>query len=768
MALQGQRQKIRVHETQNRERRNRHRNSRRKNTGSPTPNVRGRPEHAECLHCGSNITYINPRTGRVYRSKKEVKDKQLRKELEFYPKYAIKQWFKTLEEYLNNRKENQIDKLKNAPARPRILVKVKIQNNDLKFEPATQEDQEKLWRALEKLRQQWGDPDIPTELIAIYENRAIWTQPYGIDKFYRLFNPRQLLTLTKLVKLVREAGKKLEEEKLREGWGREEAFRYAEAVTTYLAIALTRYAGYSNILTPWKNYTGFGSATALLRAVNIMVFRGIAMSWNWTDYNINYNGIGFERDIKSVVSTLSYLVSAVSNSPSRVRVLREDATILSRLGDEKFDVVVTDPPYRDDVPYVELSDFYYVWLKRALSDDGLVPRFHRDVLIYRTQWESFATREISYNKSRLENFGVKEASDYYERLLGMAFKRMSERLSDDGLIVTYFAHSSPEAWIELVEAGWRIGGLRVTRAWAFSTESAQRITARGKTALESSIVVVWRRRGGDERIGEYTEVVEEAFKGAMQGRMEALNSGLTGSDLFLASMLGALSVFTRYDRVVHFGSELSSREVVRESYAIATRVVAGAVDLVKTPEALFYLAAKSVFRRYSMPKGRTMLQVAPVEPIVLSSQDVIILSYGFLRRIEEGRQEGYKLFEDTGVIKGIDKSSGANVAKQKAFILLEPLSPTIEEIKRVLGEKCVNPIRMEALNRRLNTVDVLHLLEYFAKQGRADFAAAYKNLYASRPNETREAVELAKVISGYTGDPERDMARLVVDYVQGR
>lgn len=78
----------------------------------------------------------------------------------------------------------------------------------------------------------------------------------------------------------------------------------------------------------------------------------------------------------------------------------------------------------------------------------------------------------------------------------MAFRKMSELLKDGGLITTYSAHSSPEAWIELVEAGWERAGLRATRAWALATESEERVTARGKTALASSIVVVWRKRAG--------------------------------------------------------------------------------------------------------------------------------------------------------------------------------------------------------------------------------------------------------------------------------
>jgi len=166
--------------------------------------------------------------------------------------------------------------------------------------------------------------------------------------------------------------------------------------------------------------------------------RGIAMQWNWYEFE---SILGLNTFLKHSIKGLFYLVSAVSGCSHRVRVLLDDAAVLSKLNGEKFDVIVTDPSYRDGVPYTELSDFYYVWLKRTLSDDGLKPRFHNDALIYNTQWENFALNEISYNEGRLRYFGVQEVEDYYEKLLGMAFRRMSELLKDSGLLVTYFAHS---------------------------------------------------------------------------------------------------------------------------------------------------------------------------------------------------------------------------------------------------------------------------------------------------------------------------------------
>ena len=724
-------------------------------SGATQPNIRGGREYADCLLCGAKIGYADPETGKVYRSKNDAKDEKVKSRLEFYPKYAMKEWNEKLEAYLEGR--ISWEELLDARARPRLLAKVKVVGRDLRFEPATEQDDEKLRKALKKLKQMWGDPDIPTESIAIYESRRIIVT-YGFTRWFKLFNPRQLLTLVKLVKLIREAGKRVEEEKLREGWSREDAYKYAEAVTTYLAIALCKHADWNSVVSGWQ--------LSYLIAAHTLAMRGIAMVWNWGEYNplSEYRGT-IKAMLENVLDGLAYLFNAVSGSPSRVRVLLDDATTLSKLNGEKFDVIVTDPPYRDDVPYAELSDFYYVWLKRALSDDNLALRFHKDALIYNTQWEQFAQYEVSYNASRLNYFHINEAGDYYEKLLGMAFNRMSELLKDDGLLVTYFAHSSPEAWTELIDVGWRRAGLRVTKAWPLATESAERVTARGKTALGSSIVVVWRKRAkGGERRGAYVDVYGEAIEGAKTAKEDALRSGLAGSDVFLATMIGALSTFTSYDRISRYGKELAPADVVRESYAIAARVVANASESIRSPEGLFYLLAKAVFRLLSM--GKQTRQVAPPgQRIILSSQDVIVLSYGLLSGTE-GAKEGYRRLGSAGIIKAAEKTQGASVAEQKAFVLLEPLPNN--DLKSLLGERGIDIVRKEARQRNFNSIDALHLLEYYARQGRSEFKIAYQELYNKYASQTREAVELARVIRNYPGDPERDLAELIITYIEGR
>ncbi|MCE4628402.1 MAG: DUF1156 domain-containing protein, partial [Desulfurococcales archaeon] len=194
----------------------------------PQKNIDARRQVATCLHCNNQI-------------RKGQKD--------WYVKEAIRDWNQKLEQYLSG--QIDLETLKETvKARPRILAKVKITNGDLEFQPATREDQEKLWKALQKLRQHWGDPDIPTEQTPFYESRR-FIYSYGFDKWFKLFNPRQLLTLIKLVKLIRETGKKIEEEKRREGWSREKAYKYSEVITIYLGISLSKHVDFNSLMSHW-------------------------------------------------------------------------------------------------------------------------------------------------------------------------------------------------------------------------------------------------------------------------------------------------------------------------------------------------------------------------------------------------------------------------------------------------------------------------------------------------------------------------------------
>jgi len=515
----------------------------------PARNVDLKKRMAFCLHC--NVALGDG-----------IKD--------WYVKEALQDWNKKLEQYL----DGQIDMRslrKTAKARPTILVKV---NGNREALTATREDRAKLWRALRKLKLMRKDPDLLIEPTPYYDTRHTKVPAFGFDKYYKFYNPRQLLITIKLIKLIRRAGKKIEREKRRQGWDATSAHKYAEAVTTYLAMALYKYALYNCLMTSYDAT----NRKAMRHAVSV---RGFFMTWNWTDLSpltLEFAG-SYARNINSLIYGLSYLVRALARSKSKITILRDDATTLSKLSDGKFDVIVTDPPFKDDISYTEISDFYYVLLKRALSDVVRADRtktrrprfmteaFYQGDVEIETQWMAFADKEVSENRGRAKHFGKGVGGpEHFKELLARSFERMAELLSDGGVIVMYFAHTSPQAWEALLEAGWRRAGLRMTTTHTLITEMRQRIIARGKESLNVSVVTMWRKgvRADDVRAEAVEKCVEHARALAKQAQLRSI-------DIFVGALSCVLSVYTKYKEVL--GVESTKQLVKEHAYPAALEVL---------------------------------------------------------------------------------------------------------------------------------------------------------------------------------------------------
>ncbi|WP_457752831.1 DUF1156 domain-containing protein, partial [Thermococcus sp.] len=710
----------------------------------PKSNMESRRQQAFCLNCGNVMRFVDE-SGNHYTGKKG--------EGEFYVKFALKKYHQGDESY----------------ARQRLLVKVKIEDRDLVFEPATKEDNVKLERAKEKVKSllEKGDPDIPREQIAPYGTIGIggylFITLYGFDQWYKLFNPRQLLTLVKIVKLIREVGKKVEEEKLKEGWDEKKAFEYAEAVATYLSMALVKFADYDSSVCRLHPTNPRGVDVA-----NTISNRGISMQWNFTEENplqpnANISGSfvnsgAFSKMFGGIRRGLTYLTTALAPSSQKtsteitqtntVEVLQGDATSLSF--DEPFDVIVTDPPYAGDVPYAELSDFYYVWLKRALSDvkDGkLIPRFHKTAFFkkigkkYReieVQWKEISKKEISYNPGRFAEYENRNriAQEHFKNLFTQAFIAMKNNLKENGLLVTYYAHTSLEAWATLIEAGWQGAKLQITTAIPLSTESATSIVSRGKLSLDTSIIAVWCKvkRDGKKVVDvrdfvEYTdpytgEVKKVRFTEKIQliaeeKAKQLLAHGYTGLDLLYGVIASALSVITEYEEVQRYGTKLPVLEILEKyvypasAQAIAKALAQEVHGRVSSKEALFYLLAKLLFGKAKVSSNDVVLLSIATET---NSRELI--SSKILLEKKEGSSKYYQL----------NSPQSDNLTKLEAFL-------------KSRGIDIANP-------KPKNAIDALHLLEYYAKRyPKSEFRRRYDELKQKYQSLVEEATNLALIFT---------------------
>jgi len=485
----------------------------------------------------------------------------------------------------------------------------------------------------------------------------------------------------------------VEEEKLKEGWNSEDAKKYAEAVTTYLAIALTNLADFNSLTTYWE--------PVWLGNKRTMAFRGIAMTWNWIDLWPLAGITGsLAKSLVNVTESLAYFAISFQTSYGNNSVILDDASELSKLEGEKFDVVVTDPPYADDVPYSELSDFYYVWLKRALSDvenNELKPRFLSEAffdefgLEIPTQWQRFAPKEVSEDEGRWEHFGLKVT---FAELLTRAFANVLRFLREDGLLIVYYVAKRPEAWAALVDALWRENGLELIAAYPLETESEESVVARGKASILGGYVSAWRRRVG-ERPLDLDVAREEAFREVssrlearlealrrLEARLEALRSRKGGVTTWVYSYLAALEYLTAHYPVRLGGVELGSDGLMRQAVVLAFEALLRSSGIKLTDRGAHAYLALRIMESEGHVDSDTLSYVE--RAVGLEHKDLVGL--GLITEVEAG---------------------GPNVAKHKTFEVLAPRNDTVDEVKRVYSLQrgksavldCLRQLQLSALIR---------------------------------------------------------------------
>ncbi|QIW23756.1 DUF1156 domain-containing protein [Sulfolobus sp. S-194] len=504
----------------------------------PQGNVNAKSSSARCLYCNN-----------VFPGKGE----------KWYVREAIKEWNSNYEKFLNG--EITLEELWSSKARPRLLVKFKGESKDVVFEEITREDEKAFLSTFEKLRE-IDITKIPTEKATPYG--TIVFSAWGIDRFYKLFNARQLLILARITEKLNQIRDKIEGD-----------YEYKEVIMTYLAIAFLNHIRHNCML------TSIEPSRKIIREAT--GFRRFAFTWNWVEISPLANIIGsLPKSSEHIIEGLEYLIRTYSDS--QVEVLQSDVNDL-RL--DPVDAIVTDPPYADDVPYPEVSDFYYVWLKRVFP------------LPYTTQWEEFVPRDIGVDEARKKAFGNGIGTyDYFRERLAKAFLNLSELLKSDGVLVTFYNHTSPEAWSSLLYAGWYYSKFRISTTHAITTEDETRITARGTISLDKSIVIVWRKRAeGTKHIQEVKKYTISSVSDWISANIKSLSL-----DTYIEVLGKVLSEFTKYEKLLGLkGEGIKAVEDLVSNHVFPTVVQSlieglskGAGARIENPYSTFYVLVKAL------------------------------------------------------------------------------------------------------------------------------------------------------------------------------
>jgi len=371
---------------------------------------------------------------------------------------------------------------------------------------------------------------------------------YGFNYFSDLFSKRQLVALVTLSDLVLEAKKMAIESAKQAGMpdngialcdGGNQATGYGEAIATYLALAVSQYVRYHSTTAIW-NATNVNIAHTFGR-------QAIPMTWDYAESNPISGPLTIGTAVKWVASALEELPSNVFG-----HIDQFDA---SSLTDVKHDpqglIISTDPPYYDNVPYADLSDFFYVWLRRSLKD--VFPNLFSTILTPKKE-------ELVADSFRHPS--KKEAETFFLDKMKLAMRRMFDLSTPSIPVTIYYAFKQSEKKGDVISLGWETfleavirAGFTITGTWPLNTEDKTRLRSQKSNALASSIILVCRKNykksqtiSRKQFVRELMSILPDALE-TMIG-IESGSSPIAPVDLAQSSIGPGMAVFSQYTAVL--------------------------------------------------------------------------------------------------------------------------------------------------------------------------------------------------------------------------
>ena len=410
--------------------------------------------------------------------------------------------------------------------------------------------------ALPKWRPESALPDDP---------RNFWTVQYGLTTFGDLFTDRQLVALNTFSDLAAEARDRVRADAMDAGLpddgvplrdGGTGATAYGEAVGVYLGMAVGRTSNSCCSLSRWQN-TGDKVAGVFAR-------QAIPMLWDFADTNV------FSTSTQNWMAQIDWVAEATETLPVDPRhshAVQGNAVSMvvgppgSPVGGHRALLISTDPPYYDNVGYADLSDFFYVWLRRCLRP--ILPDLFSTLATPKAE-ELIATPYRHESKGEAERFFLDGMTE--------AMRRLADQTHPASPVTIYYAFKQSEAKRngEMASTGWETflgavidAGFAVTGTWPMRTERGGRLLGIGANALASSIVLVCRPRPADAPVATRREFME-ALRAELPGALRHMQAGnIAPVDLAQAAIGPGMAVFTRYARVLSAdGRPLSVRDAL--------------------------------------------------------------------------------------------------------------------------------------------------------------------------------------------------------------
>jgi len=391
-----------------------------------------------------------------------------------------------------------------------------------------------------------AQPDWKPETPLPDDPRNFWTLSYGLDNFGALFTPRQLVALTTFSDLIQDARDQIKADAISVGMIEEclgldaggiGATAYADAVAVYLAFSIDKASDY------WSSICSWHSSKELIR--NTFGRQAIPMTWDFAETN------PFSDSAGNVSSGIDWAKKAIELFPTFTSGFAQQADAQTqKISYGK--VISTDPPYYDNITYADLSDFFYIWLRRALR--FVYPSLFATMAVPKAE-ELVATPYRHGSKEKAESFFLEGMTE--------AMHCLAEQAHPAFPATIYYAFKQSDTtdigtgntgWETFLEAVMR-AGFTLTGTWPMRTELSNRMIGSGTNALASSIILVCRQRASDaptisrrDFLRELKEELAEAVD-VMIGGAEGI-SPVAPVDLAQAVIGPGMAIFSRYAAVL--------------------------------------------------------------------------------------------------------------------------------------------------------------------------------------------------------------------------
>lgn len=371
-----------------------------------------------------------------------------------------------------------------------------------------------------RARPEWS-PDFPLPV----NPRAVTTANYGINTHAGLYTPRQLVALDTYCRVLAELPAKLRSDGVTDD--------YARALTTYLAMGVSRLANRCSS----QSFYNPGRETI----EQVFARNALPMIWVYAEAN------PFSDSSGNFVGQVDYLAEALSRTPAVGRGIVQQADAANPPERPRM-MVVTDPPYYDNVPYADLSDFFYVWLRRALGD--VMPDLFGTMLVPKAE-------ELIAEPAR--HGGWEGAATFFETGLRRVFLNIVDRQVPDYPFAVFYAFKQSEDDDDAGHAstGWETmlqglvdAGSVVNATWPVRTEQPGGLREVGRNALASSIVLVCRARPAGVEVITRSAFLRELKRELPQALRALRHGNIAPVDLAQAAIGPGMAIFSRYDQVL--------------------------------------------------------------------------------------------------------------------------------------------------------------------------------------------------------------------------